>query len=158
MDLDHLLSQLDDAKLCDDVFCAVAKAAGANFDTSTLDGPSKIICLVWHSAGIIGANGFENLLEGEFLGDPGYVTTCQAYGGIDASNAHSAFMDFIALFPNRKLPLDRRLRIEAMNDIDGGLRHAINERFLLAEGEVSACLARFIRTHEPYLRVHLQSL
>lgn len=153
-----LFSPKEDSRLCDDVFLAVAKAAGVDFDTSNLPQPCQTISLVWYSAGIVGANGFEHLLEGDFKGDPGYKLTLAAYHGIDAREAFQAFQEIFELFPSHELPIDRIERMRIFHSIPGDIRYEIDQRFFGYDAEIGSKLATYIRTNEASIREFLSSM
>ena len=69
--------------------------------------------LVYHAHGLIGNGGFQYLLEDNFLGDPEFLLTRQAYKTIGASDALAAFEKAFAVFPNSTPPpdIDRRIKM-----------------------------------------------
>ena len=101
-----------DIDLADTTLKRILKQHGDDVDPSKIPKPQQTVLLVYHSHGIIGNGGFQYLFEGDFLGDPEFLLTRQAYKTIGASDASAAFEKAFAVFPNSTPPSDIDCRLE----------------------------------------------
>ena len=85
VDLDALLSEPDDGKLCDGAFDRFAEFSN-KIDVDSYSEEERVVTLVLHSFGIIGNGGIEYLFAGNFNGDPGFVYTAAAFKAIGATD------------------------------------------------------------------------
>jgi len=88
-----------------------------------------IVTLIWHSGGIISNGGFSYLLEGDFNGDIGYTITAECFNKIGAVKSYNAFLGVFSLFPESKIPVNRKERIKIYECADQELRKRLDREF-----------------------------
>ena len=110
-----------------------------------------VVYLVWGAKGLIDNGGFRYLLEKNLAGDPHFALTAAAFQAIGCGEAHAAFQQVLALFPEGKLPrsVDRRLR--QYRKAAGGMVSDMDRQFWGAREAVPRCLASYILAHKDRL-------
>src|SRR5207253_10373448 len=145
--LDEVLASPDDDALIRGVLDHITQRHGDGIDVSTLPEEARVVYVVETVVGIVGNGGFNYLFESSFKGDPGFDLTWAAFEAIGCEAALDAIRKALALFPNNRVPRDLSSRLTIYRSGTGGKRHAVDCKFWDAQGEITKCLARYIRSH-----------
>lgn len=145
--IDDLLQSPDDPQLCDSVHGRLVQAMNA-VGLDPAHDLERVIVLTWDAAGAIGNGRFEYLFEGRFFDrDPGYAQTLKGFEVIGATDAHAAFREALAWFPDSRAPADAEARLEHYSVLSEVERDRVNTRFWRSKEAYARALARYIREH-----------
>ncbi len=152
-----LLAEACDFDLVNSTFIKIGALYDHLVDASQYTPEQRVIMLVWHSAGIIGIGGFEDLFFGEFPGDPDFRITAETFRTAGLERSYDAFQAAFRLFPGGVAPCDPEERSRLYDLANRSARDALNRQVWHDwHVQLKKKLAEFIRRHAPLLRTQIQ--
>lgn len=139
----QIFKEPNDFDLCDGVFLALSSVTGNELDANAEPIWCRTVTLVWHSLGLIENGGFARFIDGEFVGDPDYALTYQAYVDIGAAAAAAAFHDALSL--------------RDVEHRSPSILTSLEDRFYRTEPEIVAKLAGYCRANKSAILCYLQT-
>ena len=141
-----LLAEADDYDLVHGTYEKIGRQYDYMID-GTRPVPETWIVLVWYSHDLLGWGGFERLFEEEIPGDPDFQKTAHSYRALGLDGEYEIFQEAFKLFPNGRVPPERKERCRLLEDANTSARSALDKQFDDRDRLRIRQIAAFIRQH-----------
>jgi hypothetical protein len=133
--------------LCNGLYSLLVAHHGEGIDPADIPAEHRTVLLVWQTQRVIGNNGFNVFFAADPLGDPDYRHMRAAYDAIGSEPVAAAIRRVFEAFPDKVIPSDPRLRVQAFGKANHTAHGALNRDFTKVHGALVAALTKYIRDH-----------